>query len=207
MTVFHFIRHGETEWNVARRIQGQTDSPLTPLGQAQCEALAERVAQSKDKPDVLVASDLGRTQASMGFVADKLSLPVTLEEKFREIHFGIWEGELWDEMKVREPGLIGKWRSFDLDAKIPEGESRREVFERVQTATINLAATHPDSHVMIVTHGGVIQILMRWILGLPIDTQFRFFPHNTCVNTAEYTAGEWRSVCWGDVAHLQVFSP
>jgi probable phosphoglycerate mutase len=198
MTTFFFVRHGETEFNVARRVQGHSDSPLTDLGKQQADLVGKRL--SFEKCQTIVTSDLGRAIGTAAYIAKACNIEPIVSPAFREISFGKFECEPWEVCVEREPGLAGRWRSFDVDLKFPGGESRTETFQRVQSAVMALVGK--PSPIAIVTHGGVIQILFRWVLGLPLKTQLNWLPSNASVSKATYEAGEWKSRSWGDTGHL-----
>jgi 2,3-bisphosphoglycerate-dependent phosphoglycerate mutase len=198
MTTFYFVRHGETEFNVARRVQGHSDSPLTVLGQRQAELVGQRLAY--EKCQTIVTSDLGRAISTAAAISKACNLQPVVTPAFREISFGKFECQPWDDCVQFDPALAGRWRSYDVDAKFPGGESRAETFERVQSAIMALVGK-PDP-IAIITHGGVIQILFRWVLGLPLKTQLSWLPSNASVSKATYEQGEWKSRSWGDTGHL-----
>ena len=204
-TRFIVVRHGETEWNLEARIQGQGDSALTATGIAQAEAIAQRL--SCEVFDVLVASDLGRAVETARRVAARCSRPLLTDARLRERHFGVGEGLTYDEIGVRYPDAFSRARETDPDYAIPGGESRRAFHERVTGAFEALAREHAGKRVAVVTHGGVLATLYRFVHGIPIA-----MPHKVAISNATYNAlstldGSWTVEAWDDAAHLAASEP
>jgi broad specificity phosphatase PhoE len=105
MTRFIVVRHGQTEWNVEARIQGQGDSNLTAEGRAQARAIAARLAAQPF--DVLVSSDLGRAAETARAIAERCGKPIVLDARLRERHFGVGEGMTYEEV---DSALSGRLR-------------------------------------------------------------------------------------------------
>src|SRR5262245_20081952 len=126
------VRHGETVFNLAGRIQGQSDSGLSPLGLRQCHAVAEALAQVDAQ--IVISSPLKRAMESARCIADKLKLDVRTDDRLMEINAGIFQGHCWTELDEHFPAEAARWRSQDPDYRIPDGESRRDLMERAQAA-------------------------------------------------------------------------
>ena len=205
MTRFIAIRHGETQWNLETRIQGHGDSPLTAAGMAQAEAIAQRLAG--EKFDVLVASDLRRAGETARRIAVRCGVFLASDARLRERNFGVGEGLTYDEIGVRYPGAFSRTRATDPDYTIPGGESRRAFQERVTAAFADLAREHEGRRVAVVTHGGVLSSVYRFIHGIPIAA-----PHKVAITNASYNAfashqGRWTLEAWDDTAHLPAPDP
>lgn len=119
MTTFLIVRHGETEWNVAGRIQGWRNSALTERGRTQAQALAARLGA--EKPDVLLASDLGRTQETAAPIAAALGKTPVLDAGLRERSYGVLEGLTWPEIEQRHPAAYARIHGRDPEYPVPEG--------------------------------------------------------------------------------------
>lgn len=151
MTTVLLVRHGETDWNLERRVQGQTDTPLNQTGRRQARALARELAD--DRIDAVYASDLGRALDTARAVANPRGLEVHPVPELREKDFGSWEGLTDDEVLERFPDArAGPWG----DAETPE-----EVVERVLGALRRIAERHPGDHVLVVSHGGPLRAVLR----------------------------------------------
>jgi broad specificity phosphatase PhoE len=151
-TTILMVRHGETDWNVERRVQGQTDRPLNETGLAQARALAEALA---DEPlDAVYASDLARAYETARIVAEPRGLKVVPVPELREKHFGTWEGLTDEEVLERYPDAIGDgWG---------DAETSEELVDRVRAALARIASEHEDGRVLVVTHGGPLRVALRW---------------------------------------------
>lgn len=156
-TTFLLVRHGETAWNVEHRIQGHSgDVGLTARGVEQVRAAAERLADSGARR--IVSSDLARARESAEVIAKRLGLAVTLDASLRERSYGELEGRP-DSFLTRENSGIADGVIVDVDAAPPNGESIKELNERVTAALERLAAQHPGETIIVVTHGGLIRTL------------------------------------------------
>jgi broad specificity phosphatase PhoE len=155
-TTILLARHGESDWNVERRVQGHADRPLTPTGLAQARELVEALA---DEPlDAVYSSDLSRAYETARIVAQPRGLTVIALPELRERHFGTWEGLTDDEVLQRFPhaGTGADWG---------DAETSEQLAERVQEALREIAARHEDGRVLVVTHGGPLRALLRWCAG------------------------------------------
>ncbi len=166
MTVEHLIllRHGETDWNAALRLQGHRDIPLNETGIQQAEEAAPSVAALA--PDVIISSDLQRAQQTAAPTAALTALPVSTDPRLRETSLGDWEGLTREEVVDGWPGLWEQWRSSSADFAPPAGESRAQVAQRALGVVTDLdRGTHRRA--LLVAHGGLIVGLTGVLLGLP----------------------------------------
>jgi probable phosphoglycerate mutase len=144
MTTILLVRHGETDWNLERRVQGHTDRPLNETGRAQALALADLLAD--EALDAVYSSDLARARDTAAAIAARHGLDVIESRELREKDFGSWEGLTDTEIRARFPDAHrGAWG---------DGESGTELADRVVTALRNIAAAHRGGRVVVVTHGG-----------------------------------------------------
>jgi glucosyl-3-phosphoglycerate phosphatase len=162
------LRHGQTDYNVAGRMQGHIDSQLTAEGRAQAAQAAPVVATMSF--DRIVSSDLARAVDTANTVAEKVGLPVTFDQRLRETHLGDWQGRTVDEVDSDFPGQIADWRSDPRWAP-PGGESRVAVVQRslpvVEEIDAELAGTPGAQSLLVVAHGGMIAGLVSGLLDLP----------------------------------------
>jgi probable phosphoglycerate mutase len=199
-TDLFFIRHGETEWNRAGRMQGHGDSPLTPLGRSQIQAIGRRL--QVHQPEVLACSDLGRARQSAELLARMLQLEPEIWPDLRERNLGIFEGLTLTEIENQHPGEFTRWRSNDADHVIPDGESLRQRTVRLIHCLDRLVATHSGRRVAAVTHGGLLDGMIRHVLDMPLDTPRRHWLANAAFNHFRHEQGRWSLVTWGDTSHL-----
>jgi 2,3-bisphosphoglycerate-dependent phosphoglycerate mutase len=205
MTRFIVVRHGQTRWNVEKRVQGQEDSPLTDEGLAQAEAIAGRLAQ--EHFDALVSSDLGRALQTAAPIARRCGLAVVPDARLRERHFGEGEGMAYDEIDRRWPDAFSRIRETDPDAVIPGGETRRQFHERVHRAFDALVREHEGRRVCVVTHGGVLAALYRMVHSIPVGKPHKIAISNASYNAIAFSADAWSVETWDDVAHLPGAAP
>ena len=150
MTTILLARHGETDWNLQRRVQGHSDTPLNETGRAQALALAETLDGAE--LDAIYASDLERAYETARIVAERKGLTVSRLPELRERNFGTWEGLTDTEIFERFPqAKTGSWG---------DAETKDEMAERVLGALHRIAAEHPGGQVLVVTHGGPVRSLL-----------------------------------------------
>ncbi len=192
------VRHGETVFNQAGRIQGQFDSQLSPLGRRQCVAVAEALAGQAI--DVVIASPLTRALESAQVIADRLGLSVTLDPRLMEIHAGVFQGHSWDEIEVRYPSEAAEWRTQDPDFRIPGGESRRDVMQRAGAALADVRETG-YRQAIVVAHGGSLSAAFKALLGIPAERN-PFSLLNASISTIGWDK-DVKLLSLNDVAHLR----
>ena len=156
MSRLYLVRHGESVWNAARRLQGQADPDLSPRGEDQARALA--TALPLHLPRDAICSDLRRASRT----AALLGIGAQPDRQWREIGVGEWEGQDTDDLRTRDPACWRAWRAGDFTP--PGGESGQVFRDRLSDA---LATLSGDA--LVVTHGGVIRAVTSMILDLPSD--------------------------------------
>jgi probable phosphoglycerate mutase len=161
------IRHGETDWNRELRFQGQIDVPLNDMGLEQARRLGLRVAG--EQAHHLVSSDLMRARQTAAPAAQQLGLAIATSTGLREQAFGIVEGMRVEEIQAKHPRAWTEWLKFDQDHAMPEGESARQFHARVMQALGEIAAAHHRKTVLVVTHGGVLDMVWRTARGLGLN--------------------------------------
>ncbi|SME97920.1 histidine phosphatase family protein [Pseudobacteriovorax antillogorgiicola] len=198
-TEIYLLRHGQTVSNTLKRIQGQSDSSLTPSGLEQTERLAQRLAPLQFA--ALYSSPLGRAYETANVLGRYLDLKAQKEPRFQEISFGSVEGLTWSDVKEAHPELCEQWRQHVNHIALPDGESRDQAMERFTTALGELVQRHQGERIAIVTHGGVLAALFARILGIPSGKRPLCMIENASINILRYRDG-WKIKTWGDVAHL-----
>ncbi len=194
------IRHGETAWNRERRMQGQTDTPLSDVGRAQAEAVGRRLA---DYPfAALYSSDLSRAWETAAAIARASGRDIRREPALRERTFGVFEGLTYDEMSQRFPDEHARFSKRDPDYAVPGGESPRQFFLRSLACLENIAAAHDGESVVVVTHGLVLDTLHRAARRMPLEAKREAPLLNASLNTFHRVDGAWIEVAWGDIGHL-----
>ncbi len=187
------VRHGETDWNVAKKIQGSTDIPLNETGIKQAEKLAETLAKRKTPIQGIYTSRLKRAADTARIAAEKLGVVCKVLEGIEEINFGLWEGISWDEVAEKFPVEFQTWRQNRRYEHPPKGESYQELLVRVVTALQTLlrelcaedneeGKAHIEGDIVVVTHSADIMTLMSAIYDTPFHEMVkRYKTENTAV--------------------------
>ena len=200
MTDLIFIRHGETDWNRQQRFQGQIDVPLNATGHLQAQRLAQALAG--ESFDLLLSSDLQRARQTIAPLEQRLARPARVQADWREQGFGVLEGLSVGEIKAQHPELWAQWLRHDADYSLPRGESVRRFHARVTDALRELVRQHEARRLLIVTHGGVLDMLWRTVHGQALHGPRSCAIPNTGINRLRWRAGRLDLEHWADDAHL-----
>ena len=195
------IRHGETDWNTANRIQGHTDVPLNETGRWQVERLVDAVRD--EGIDAIYSSDLARAWDTALAVGRGSGVAPRAEPGLRERHFGAFEGCTWAEIAERWPDLNERWRRRDPDFGPAGGEVLRDFHERCVQTAARLAAAHPGETIALVAHGGVMDCLYRAAAGLPVEAPRTWRLGNAGINRLLWTPQGFVLIGWADTSHLE----
>lgn len=163
------LRHGQTEYNATRRMQGQLDTDLSELGRQQAFAVADAIARFD--PLAVVSSDLRRAYDTATALGDRIGLPVAIDTRLRETHLGEWQGLTHTEVDAVAPGARSAWRA-DATWAPPGGENRIDVARRSMAVVGELLDKYEDwsdRPIVLVAHGGLIAALTAALLDLPVD--------------------------------------
>lgn len=190
------VRHGETDWNVEKRIQGQTDIPLNATGQAQAMAMACNAAHHPF--DAIYSSDLSRASVTARAIGDRLALEVTHLPLLRERHFGIFQGLTASEGAARHPIAYAHYTARDLDYDFETGESLNAFARRVTVVIEWLARHHAGRTIVAVSHAGVLDIAYRKATGRALHTPRDFVIPNCALNWFRFDGQGWHLDAWGD---------
>lgn len=206
MTELLLIRHGETDWNRELRFQGQLDVSLNATGLEQAQRVAQRLAQ--ESLHGLVSSDLQRAlQTARAVAAQVTQLDPVLEAALREQHFGVVEGLRVPEIKARYPEAWARWVRFEADYAFDGGESTLAFHGRVLAALRALAQRHPGQRLAVVTHGGVLDMVYRSALGLPLSGPRQCAIPNAGINRVRLSGSAIEILDWADDRHLADLPP
>jgi alpha-ribazole phosphatase len=167
-------RHGQTDWNIARRYQGHSNTELNQVGIRQAELLAQRL--SKETIHAIYSSDLLRAMKTAETIKNVQEQDPAFHSdmRWRELSFGDWEGMTYQEMSAHSPKLFEAWMNDSLTISTPNGETHRQLAERVQVAFDDLKAKHDDETVLVVGHSGSIQTLLALTLGIDLSRYWQF---------------------------------
>lgn len=195
------IRHGETAWNVDTRLQGHLDIALNPKGLWQAEQVARVLA---DEPiDAIYASDLLRAWHTASAIAQTTAAPLVASQNLRERCFGSFEGKTYAELEAHWPEESLRWRKREPDWAPPGGESLLALRERISGTVDALAAQHVGGQMVLVAHGGVLDVLYRLATGQELQAPRSWHLGNAAINRLLWTAEGLTLVGWGDTRHLE----
>lgn len=213
MTRLILVRHGETEWNRQLRFQGQVDVPLNATGHEQAQRVARRLAQGEVHR--VVSSDLVRARQTAAPLAELLArhgAPDPLElPALREQSFGVVDGMGVEEIKRRHPEAWNQWVGFHADHAFDGGESTRRFHGRVLQGLRELVDAHAGQTLVVVTHGGVLDMVWRSARALSLHGPRETHIPNGGVNQVqvhlEKDVHRLAILDWADIAHLDGMPP
>ena len=200
-TTLLLLRHGETEWNLSGRWQGQAaDTPLTDLGREQARIVAGRL---RSYPiSAIYSSDLVRALETAQIIGQALHVAPIPEPALRESDIGAWTGLTWDEIAARFPDEVAAMYAGQ-EVRRGGGESYGELQARLAAAAENIAARHPGQTVLLVGHGAALRSLVSHALDASLAQMHRIaIGGNTAISVLQMRYGHLRLVSYNDTAHL-----
>ncbi|MDG2065119.1 MAG: histidine phosphatase family protein [SAR324 cluster bacterium] len=194
------IRHGETEWNSQKRMQGHSNSDLSEVGRGQIQALGELMKNVSF--DHIYSSDSLRARQTAEAITQYSGHTLQFDQRIREKNLGVFEGLTSTEAKERHPEVYRLFKTAGANYVIDEGESTQQLLERALEFIEEIRLRHPQERVVMVTHGGVVRVLMKYALGLSIDSPTRFIIKNTGIFGLIWNEN-WLVTQMGGVYHLE----
>ena len=194
------LRHGQTAWNVERRLQGQLDVALDAVGQRQVAQLAHALAA--EDLAAIYSSDLQRAHETALALARVSGLPVTKDAALRERWFGRLEGLSYADVEALWPDDALRWRRREPDFGPGGGETLRAFYERSVAAVTRLSLPHAGQTIAVVAHGGVLDCLYRAASGIELGAPRTWQLANATVNRLLFTGERFVVVGWDDRTHL-----
>jgi len=192
LTTICLVRHGETDWNVERRLQGTTDTPLNSTGVKQAQACSVYLASSSY--DVLITSPLKRARQTAEIINQQLHLPLQVMTEFKERHFGEAEGMSYEAR-----------RSLYPDKNYPNQEEEDDFHERIMTGLQHVNQLYPDQKVLLVSHGAVIKAILK-----TFSDQENILENdrlmNGCISNIQFHNEKWNVKDFNRTAHLSGLS-
>ncbi|KIL22933.1 hypothetical protein B4133_1152 [Bacillus altitudinis] len=193
MTAICLVRHGETDWNAAKRIQGRTDIPLNDTGKWQAEQTGLYLKDAHW--DVVISSPLSRAKETAHLILQHVHAPLVIMDDFIERDYGDAEGMSFEERQKLFP-----------NKQYPNMEPLSALQDRMLEGIEKVRATYPDQRILIVAHGAAIHALLTSLadehMGIK-DTRLE----NACLNYVEWTDGEWKVNDYNVVSHLTQSAP
>jgi len=176
MTHLCLIRHGQTDWNLEGRYQGQSDVPLNEKGLDQAKSLIEKLDGQTFA--AIYSSDLERARQTAEPFAKTLGMTVNIEPRLREINQGQWEGVLVENIKARYAKVWSQRTEDPANVRPPGGETVREVATRVYAALDDIARKYPIENVLVVSHGLSIATAICRARDIPVGQAYTVIPDN-----------------------------
>ncbi len=202
MLKLYLVRHGESAWNVKHFYTGQTDVPLSELGELQAQRLAEKFTEQRF--DSIYASPLKRAQDTVRPTAHLKNIPLRLDARLAEIHHGAWEGNPAAVIREQYAEEYLAWRTEPHRVKMPDGESLGDVSERVSDFLQQLVSEYQDGSILIATHDAVLRVIVLQTLGMGLEYFWRWRFDNASVSVLERIEdGHFRLALLNDVHHLK----
>lgn len=165
------VRHGETEANIGGIFSGWTDFPLTEKGNRDIQATAKTLKRYKDI-DVIYSSPLNRTVTTANVISAELKKDIQIVDALKEMNFGIFDGKKNEYIKENHPDEWKTWLEDYVNYRIPEGENLLDVLDRIKNFIEK--TIEKDKDCIIVTHGGIIQVMITYLLNLGLDKMWHF---------------------------------
>lgn len=164
-TLVYLVRHGQTEWNLERRFQGQLDVPLSDMGHMQAAFVAHWLYSQELNFVALYTSDLMRAYQTAQSIGEQLGLVPQRVEVLREINAGDWQGLLTTEIEDQYPGQLARWHREANEFRLPGGETIPEVRARVHGWYVQAIEAHRGQSIVVVSHGMAIRSLLSALNG------------------------------------------
>ena len=177
--VIYFARHGETDWNITRQIQGSTDVLLNEKGLRQAKELADKLVKEAYDIDCVYTSPLIRARETAKMAANALGVACKQVSEFAEMDFGKWEGEIWANIEKQYTKEYEYWNRHRRYSSPPGGECYNDVLKRVFKA-LDFIIKQENGNVLVISHSAIIMSLRCYLAELCIDddTMLQFLTKN-----------------------------
>lgn len=201
MAKIYLVKHGESEWNVLNKIQGQVNTNLTDMGRLQGHAIGSRLL--KEEIDTIYCSDLNRALDTGKIIAKEINKPLVISEPLREIKFGVWEGltgiEVGDKYKEQQE----VWRKNPEKMILPGAETLEILSERVMKWMNCTIKENVDKNIVIVSHSATLKILLLGLLDIPLFYYKNFTISNVGLSVVELRDYNNVLIKLNDISHLE----
>ena len=202
MKHFYIIRHGETEFNKSKLLQGRgINAPLNETGWLQAKAVAN--ALESYPIEKIVTSSLIRTKQTAAPFAQRTQTEIESWSEFDEMSFGNFEGKPFFDVIEHLKELQEVWSNGQIDVEVPGGESPEEVYERAATKLIEIAESSAETHIAVFIHGRLIRILLSGILGYGLKNMQNIEHENGAINHITWEKGVFHPNRLNMTEHLE----
>ncbi len=201
-TQFCLVRHGETDWNAQRRLQGHTDIKLNAHGLAQADQMARALKAINLQFDVLYTSDLLRAAKTAQAIEKLFCVSAIIDPALRERHLGALQGLSTNDAPLQEPELWKIHLGRDLDHDLRNGESIKSFAARIHTALENIRLKHLGKTILLVSHGGALDMMYRLASNQALEAEKVVAVPNASLNWISHDGQSWKVDRWADTRHL-----
>lgn len=201
-TTLYVTRHGETEWNVAKRMQGRKNSNLTEKGMLQAKQLGDHI---KEMPlHAIYSSPSERTLHTAELIRGKRDIPIIADEHFYEINMGVWEGEILADLETKYPEEVNLFWNEPHQFRSTSGESFFDVYSRVVEGINILLEKHKGESILVVSHAAAAKLLVGHFAGNSVEKVWHDpFMHSASLSVIEVEDGKGTVKLFADIKHFQ----
>ena len=201
-TRFCLVRHGETDWNAERRLQGHTDVELNARGLAQAKQMAKALKNTDFQFDTLYTSDLKRAKQTAKAIEDLYAVSATSHSLLRERHLGALQGLTINEAPLIEPELWQLHLCRNIDEEFRGGESIVQFYNRVKIALQEIQQRHAGKTILVISHGGTLDMMYRIATNQALNTEKVVAVPNASLNWISHDGSSWKVDRWASTCHL-----
>ena len=204
MTRLYLVRHGETDWNKASKIQGRIDTELSAYGVEQAQKLAKRL--TSEEINVIYSSSLQRALRTAEIIADYKNCSIQKSDKYHEICLGPWEGLTINEIQEKYSEHLWTYREDPANFNLPGAETFLELTERTYSAILDIVNKHDGKNILLVSHGTTIKAAIIKILGIDIINYNKFRIDNASISIIGFSGDISEKpvvLCLNDTNHLR----
>ena len=181
------VRHGETQYNEKGCYCGWEDSPLTDKGLEDVQQILKQL--EGEELDLIISSDLNRTIKTANMINEFHKTERLIDKDLREINFGVWEGLNYEEISSQYPLECENWHRDWIEYRIPQGESLRQMYERVTNSIDIHIQSNPNKSILVVSHGGSTRAILAHLIGRGIEDYWKYKINHGGITKIEISAG------------------
>lgn len=200
-TRIYFVRHGESEWNIINKVQGQKNSLLTENGKLQAVKLAKRL--KNHDIDIIYSSDLTRAYETALTIANEKNMTPIKNSNLQEMNFGIWEGELFSDILVEHKEDYLKWVKSPESLEIPKGETIHDLENRVGSEVRKIINVNKGKNILIVSHGTALKTMILSLLNTSLNNYKNLAMGNVSLSIVEVRDYNNVLITYNDTSHLE----